>query len=166
MEPGQGRGTFRNPFNRSPSTRDLLASLTADVRTLAHQELALARAEMREAFQDVLRIAMLLGAAAGALAIAGVWVAVAATRAFAALFAVPLWAAYALAGLALAIVGGILIAVAQQQLRRVPLLPKTKESLALLWTPTRSSESSPVRDVASATHSPRSSAARDETYGS
>jgi hypothetical protein len=149
---------------QSTSTRDLLEALTADVRTLAQQEFALARAESREALQDIARTGLLLSVAAGALAIAGLWITVALTRGLAELFALPLWAAYALIGLALAIFAGVLIAVAQQQIRKVRILPKTKESLALIWSPTRSFVSSPTHAPASPTHSPRSSSARDEPH--
>jgi hypothetical protein len=107
----------------------LLGDLIGDLRTLVHQEIALARAETAETLESALIPALLFGAAISMLAAGGLWILIAVTRGFADLFALPIWAAYAVVGLLLAIAGGLLIAVAQYQVRGIRVLPKTRRSL-------------------------------------
>jgi hypothetical protein len=119
------------------STGELVRDLVADMRMLARQEFALARAEVREETRQIAAAVALLAAAAAAAALAGIWLLVATTRALAAMFLWPLAAAYALVGAVLALTAAICGLVAWHQLRRIRLLPLTRETLAahVRWTP-------------------------------
>lgn len=111
------------------STAQMVSDLAADVRTLVRQEIALARAEIREELSKLVIAALIGGVAAASLAAGGLWLLLAATRAVAAMFGWPLGAAYAVLGLALAIGGAIFAVVARSQLRAIKLLPRTRETL-------------------------------------
>ncbi len=107
----------------------LVGDLLADVRILVRQEVALARAEIREELSHLLVIVALGGVALGMLAVAGLWILIAATRAIATIFQWPLSAVYAAVGAALAIVGLVLLAIAWRQVYKLRVLPKTRETL-------------------------------------
>ena len=114
---------------RDTSITQLIADLVSDVRTLIRQELALARAELRDELGRVLRAATLLAVALGALAVAGLWLLVAITRAIATVFAWPLAVVYALVGGVLAVIAIVLLAVAWSQVRGLQLVPRTRDTL-------------------------------------
>ena len=115
--------------DRDTSIAQLIADLVNDVRTLIRQELALARAELREELGRVLRAAALLAVALGTLAVGCLWLLVALTRAIAAVFIWPLAIVYALVGGILALVAIVLLAVAWGQIRGLRLVPKTRDTL-------------------------------------
>jgi uncharacterized membrane protein YqjE len=110
--------------------RQLLGDLFTDVRTLVRQEIALARAEIREERRRLLVIGALLGAALSALALAGLWLLVALTRAIADIFNWPLWGVYAAVGVVLGAVALVLLLVVWNQLHKLRFPPKTRETLA------------------------------------
>jgi TRAP-type C4-dicarboxylate transport system permease small subunit len=111
------------------SIAQLAANVLTDVRTLVRQELALARAELREELTRILALVAVLAVAAGALAVGGLWLLIAATRTIAEVFGWPLAAVYGAIGAALGVVGLVLLAVAWRQARRLQVLPKTRETL-------------------------------------
>ena len=111
------------------STMQLLNQLITDVRTLLRQELALARAEIREEVAQLVIALALFAVAAGTLAIAGLWVLIAVTRGLASIFGWPLAAVYAGVGGALGIIGLVLLAVVWHQVRTIRMLPRTRETL-------------------------------------
>jgi Putative Actinobacterial Holin-X, holin superfamily III len=115
--------------NRDVSTAQLIRDLLGDVRTLVRQEVALARAEIREELRHLAIAAAASVAAAGALAVAGLWMLIAVTRTIAHVFNWPLAAVYAGIGLALAIIGLVLIAVTWRLLRALRMLPRTRATL-------------------------------------
>jgi uncharacterized membrane protein YqjE len=113
-----------------PSTVELIREIFTDLRTLVRQELALARAEIREEQRELLTALVLLSAAIAFLSAAGIWLLVAVTRGLAAVFEWPLWGVYAGVGLTLALIGGVVAAVAWHRLRTLRVLPKTRDSLS------------------------------------
>ena len=119
--------TVRNKDNAS--TLELVRDLLRDVRTLMHQETALARAEIREQIGQAVVALAVLAVAAGTLGLAGLWILVGVTRGIAYLFNWPLAAVYAAVGAALGIVGLVLLAIVWHQLRTLEMLPKTRETL-------------------------------------
>jgi hypothetical protein len=114
---------------RDASILQLVRDLLSDIRTLLRQEVALARAEIREELGRVLVVAALAAVAAGTLAIAGLWILVAVTRAIAYLFVWPLATVYAGVGVVLGMIGLLLAAIAWRQVRALTVLPKTRATL-------------------------------------
>jgi hypothetical protein len=114
---------------RDVSTAQLVGELLADIRMLMRQEVALARAEVREELAQVLIAFALAAVAAGALGIAGLWILVAVTRGIAFLFTWPLASVYAGVGIVLGVIGLALAGVAWRQVHKLRLLPKTRETL-------------------------------------
>jgi hypothetical protein len=111
------------------SMTQLISNLLGDVRTLIRQEMALARAEFREELGRILMMVVLLTAAGGALALAGLWILVGVTRAIAAIFKWPLAGVFAGIGIALGVIGVVLLAVVWRQVQTLKVLPKTREAL-------------------------------------
>jgi hypothetical protein len=67
------------------------------------------------------------------LAVAGLWILVALTRAIADMFNWPLWGVYGVVGGACGVVGLILLLVVRNQLQKLRLLPRTRETLTGRW---------------------------------
>jgi hypothetical protein len=131
---------------RDGSVTSLLADILGDVGTLVRKELELARVEIRSdllSFKTPATL-LLLGAAllaAGCivtLVAAGVWIAW--------LRLWPQWAGYAIAALALLLLGAILLALALRRLRTANLYPeRTAETLqeSYQWLTNRSASTRP-----------------------
>jgi uncharacterized membrane protein YqjE len=117
------------PHEHDASITQLISNLLGDVRTLIRQEVALARAEFREELGRIIMMLVLLATAGGALALAGLWLLVGITRAIAAIFNWPLAAVYAGVGIALAVLGAVLLAIVWRQAQTLKVLPKTRETL-------------------------------------
>ena len=84
-----------------PSLTQLISNLLGDVRTLIRQEVALA----------------------------GLWILVGVTRAVAAVFKWPLAGVFAGIGIALGVIGVVLLAIVWRQAQTLKVLPKTRETL-------------------------------------
>ena len=110
-------------------TMQLISQLLTDVRTLLRQELALARAEIREELAQVVIALAVFAVALGTLALAGLWILIAVTRGIASIFGWPLAAVYAGVGGALGVIGLVLLAVVWHQVRTIRMLPRTRETL-------------------------------------
>lgn len=111
------------------STLQLVGDLLKDLRLLLRQEVALARAEVREELGRVISAAALAAIAVGTLSIAGLWLLIAVTRGIATVFNWPVAAVYAGVGAVIGIIGVVLAAVAWRQVRTLRVLPKTRETL-------------------------------------
>jgi hypothetical protein len=107
----------------------LVGDLLKDLRLLLRQEVALARAEVREELGRVISAAALAAIAVGTLSIAGLWLLIAVTRGIATVFNWPVAAVYAGVGAVIGIIGVVLAAVAWRQVRTLRVLPKTRETL-------------------------------------
>jgi hypothetical protein len=124
------------------STTQLIRQLVSDVRTLLRQEVALARAEIREELSQIIIALAVCAVAVGTLAIAGLWVLIAVTRGIASIFGWPLAAVYAGVGGTLGIIGLVLLAVVWHRLRAIRILPQTRETLTehLQWATHRADQ--------------------------
>jgi hypothetical protein len=111
------------------STVQLISQVITDLRTLMRQEVALARAEIREELAQLFATAAMAVVAAGILGVAGIWILVAVTRGIAVVFGFPLSLVYVGVGIVLAIIGVVLLAVARHRVRRLRVLPETRETL-------------------------------------
>ena len=106
-----------------PSIGELMHDLIDNVQTLFHEEIELARTEIRGELDDAKQVGLSL-ATAGALLGAGALLPVLAlAEGIAALFRWPTWVGYGVTGLLLAAVGAVRLAAARQQLRRLNLVP-------------------------------------------
>lgn len=116
-------------MERQESIVELVREVVNDVSTLVRQEIALARAELREESQRAIRAAIMGTVAAGALGLALLWLLIALTQGLAAAFGWPLWSVYAGVGLVLALVGGVLLSAARKRFTTIEVLPKTRQTL-------------------------------------
>jgi protein-S-isoprenylcysteine O-methyltransferase Ste14 len=119
---------------------ELIRSLLADTRSLIRDEVALARAEIREELSAAKTVAVAFGAATVAAVIGAVLFFVAAGSAIASLLAWPAWTGYAI--VAVLLLGGA-FALAQygrSQVARIRGLPKTTETVKenLAWMQSKS----------------------------
>jgi hypothetical protein len=120
------------------STFQLIGELVDEVRTLLRQEVALARAELREEAVRLMAVVALGAIAAGTLAIAGLWLLIAITRALASVFALSLAIVYAGVGIVLGIVGLVMMAIVWRQVASLRVLPRTRQTLRDgPWAPRR-----------------------------
>ena len=120
------------------STFQLIGELVDEVRTLLRQEVALARAELREEAVRLMAVVALGAIAAGTLAIAGLWLLIAITRALASVFALSLAIVYAVVGIVLGIVGLVMMAIVWRQVASLRVMPRTRQTLRDgPWAPRR-----------------------------
>jgi len=122
------------------SIPQLIKSLFEDTRELIREELALARAEIREELSRLQTVAVAFGAAAVAGAIGVVVLCIAVASAIAYFLAWPAWAGYAITALVLLAAAFGLMKYGQQQLGDVRALPKTTETVKenLTWMQNKS----------------------------
>ncbi|HZT75308.1 MAG TPA: phage holin family protein [Vicinamibacterales bacterium] len=116
-------------YENQESTTSLLGRVIDDARELFREEVALARAEIREEASAWLSAG---GAIAGGAVVLGVGVCfllVFVALGAAALFHWPNWAGFLLVGGILAIAGGIALMAGRLRAHRILTLPKTTESV-------------------------------------
>jgi uncharacterized membrane protein YqjE len=115
---------------RELSVGTLVSSIVSDVQTLARQEIALAREEIKEEVNTAKDAAIKLGIAAGVLAIGGIFLLTTLALGIADLFNWPAWAGFAVVGLILAVGGGVLLVSGQKSVKQVKPVPeKTIETM-------------------------------------
>lgn len=115
---------------REASVGNLVSSIVGDVQTLARQEIALAREEIKEELDTAKSAAIKLGIAAGVLVVGALFLLVALALGIAALFDWPAWAGFAVVGLIFAIVGGVLLVLGQNDAKQIKPVPeKTVETM-------------------------------------
>lgn len=108
----------------------LLEEVSSDLQTLVKQEIALARAELYERFDDAREIGIAFALGGGLLAVGGLLLVLMLAQAIADLFDWPEWAGYAVLGTLFTVVGAIRVYAAQQQARSTEFLPQqTLESV-------------------------------------
>jgi Putative Actinobacterial Holin-X, holin superfamily III len=114
---------------QSDSITHTIGRLIDDVRELFREEVALARAELRQEVSAFGAAAMQMGAGAAAGLFAVGFLLLAIAQGFAALVGWPAWGGY----LAMAIVLGLIAAVAlmtgRKKARSIPAVPQTVESI-------------------------------------
>src|SRR5262245_22922678 len=123
------------------SFTELVHNLLVDTRDLVREEIALARAEIREEMSKVGAVATALGGAALAGSIGVVLLCVALGGAVAFLVNWPPWAGYGLVAIVLLVVAALLGFYGWRRLAAVRALPRTTATVKenLEWIRTRSS---------------------------
>ena len=119
-------------YEREPDTSmsQLISGIVGDAQDLVRKEIALARQEVREELGAAKAAGIKLGIAGTVLAIGGLLLVLAVAQGIADLFNWPTWAGYALVGVILAIVGGVLLSAAQRQIKNInPVPERTVETM-------------------------------------
>jgi protein-S-isoprenylcysteine O-methyltransferase Ste14 len=108
----------------------LISGIVGDAQELVRKEIALARQEVREEIDAAKNAGIKLGIAGAVLAVGGLLVVLAIAQGIADLLNWPVWAGYALVGVVLAIVGGVLLSAGQRQIKSVhPVPERTVETI-------------------------------------
>ena len=120
----------------------LIRGLLEDTRDLIREEIALARAEIRDQIANAQTVAVAFGSAALAALLAGVLFCIALGGAIAKIFDLSAWAGYAIVGVLLVIAALVLFLYGQFRLARVRAIPKTTETIKenLAWMQSKSAE--------------------------
>jgi len=106
------------------SFASLLSGAINDIRELFRQEISLARVEIRDELANLKSAVIKLSAAAVALLLGALLLLTALSRGLAVFFDMPIWAGFAIVGGLLAILGGVLLAVAWPNLRAIGPVPE------------------------------------------
>jgi len=115
---------------RDSSIATLLGGIVGDAQQLVHQEIALARQEIREEISTAKDAGVQLAIAGAVLAIGGLLLVLMLAQGLADLLNWPTWAGYGVVGVVLAIIGYILFSSAQQRAKQLrPVPEKTVETL-------------------------------------
>ena len=113
-----------NPeLGHGESIRGLIRGILADIRTLIHEEIALARVEIREQAGRARAAAVSFGMAAAALLFAGTFLLIALAAAIADLLDWPIWAGFLVVAVLLSAAGWLTLASGRSQLRNVHAVP-------------------------------------------
>jgi hypothetical protein len=105
------------------SIRGLIRGILTDVRTLIHEEISLARVEMREQAGRARAAAISFGMAAGALVFAGTFLLIAVATAIADMLDWPVWAGFLVVAVLLGIIGMVTLSSGRTQMRKVHAVP-------------------------------------------
>jgi hypothetical protein len=116
-------------YESEASVGTLIRGALDDARELIREEIALARAEMRQEAGKLIAAGVQLGIAGVSLWFAGMFLLVAIALGIVALFAWPAWAGFALVSVILGIGGAVMLVSARQAMRRVEPLPRTVSSI-------------------------------------
>jgi len=117
-------------LERDSSIATLLGGIVGDAQQLVHQEIALARQEIREEISTAKDAGVQLAIAGAVLAIGGLLLVLMLAQGLADLLNWPTWAGYGVVGVVLAIIGYILFSSAQQRAKQLrPVPEKTVETL-------------------------------------
>jgi hypothetical protein len=111
------------------SVPSLIRGALDDVRELFREELALARAEMREELGKATASAARFGAGGVALWFAAMFLLVTIALVISSLLEWPAWAGFGIVALVLAIAGAVLVMSGRSALRDVRPMPRTLQSM-------------------------------------
>jgi uncharacterized membrane protein YqjE len=113
-----------NPeLGHGETIRGLVRGILTDIRTLIHEEIALARVEIREQAGKARAAAISFGVAAAALLFAGTFLLIAIATAIADLLNWPIWAGFLAVAVLLSAAGLITLASGRTQLKSVHAVP-------------------------------------------
>jgi len=120
-----------NATDSPASMTELVGGIVSDMQTLLRQELQLAKTEMRQEWDKTKTAAGAMAAGAGMLTVSGLllcWALVYLLNWAAP--GLPLWACFAIVGVALGLIGGILIGVGRSKAADVHVVPpQTAETM-------------------------------------
>jgi putative superfamily III holin-X len=116
-------------YENDQSTMSLVQRVIDDARELFREEVALARAEIREEASAWAAAAGSMAAGGAVLAAAALFVLVAVALGAAALFRWPDWAGFLLVGVLLAVAGAVAFKAGRARARRILTLPRTTETV-------------------------------------
>jgi len=120
----------REQAGNGPSAAGLLGGIVGDIQELVRKEIALARQETLEEIGKLKTAGIALACAGAVLAVSGVLLVLSLAQGLADLVNWPAWASYVLIGGVLAIVGFILLSLAQKRLKHIhPVPEKTVETV-------------------------------------
>ena len=113
-----------NPeLGHGETIRGLVRGILTDIRTLIHEEIALARVEIREQAGKARAAAISFGMAAAALVFAGTFLLIAMATAIADLFGWPIWAGFLVMAVLLGAAGVFTFLSGRTQLKSVHAVP-------------------------------------------
>jgi Na+/melibiose symporter-like transporter len=112
------------PATHTESFGGLIRGILSDLQTLIREEVALARAEIREQAARARTAAFSFGVAAGALLCGATFLLIAIAMGVADLLNWPVWAGFLIVALVLSVVGFVALSSGRRQLRKVHALPE------------------------------------------
>jgi len=120
-----------NTAESPASMTELVGGIVSDLQTLLRQELHLAKTEIRQEWDKTKSAAGSMAAGAGLLTVAGLLLSFALVHLLSALApGLPLWACFALASVALGLIGGVLVVAGRTKASEVHIIPQqTAESM-------------------------------------
>jgi hypothetical protein len=120
-----------NTGDSPTSVTQLVSGIVTDLQTLMRQELQLARSEMRHEWEKTKTAAGAMAAGASLLTVAGLLICFALVHLLAYLApGLPLWACFGIIGVALGLIGGILVGAGRAKASDINIVPpQTAESL-------------------------------------
>lgn len=111
-------------YNSEPTIAQLVSDLVVDVKQLMRQELALAKHEIQGEIRKTTGALVALGTGIGLAALGGLLLIIMVVHLLNALTELPLWACYGIVGGVCAMVGGVLLYRAKNQMARIDIVPK------------------------------------------
>jgi hypothetical protein len=120
-----------NTGDSPTSVTHLVSGIVTDVQTLIRQELQLARSEMRQEWEKTKTAAGTMAAGASLLTVAGLLICFALVHLLAYLApGLSLWACFGIIGVALGLIGGILVGAGRAKASDINVIPpQTAETL-------------------------------------
>jgi putative superfamily III holin-X len=113
---------------REPLTH-LIQNVVDDLRDLFREEVALARAEIRQEVSAWSSAAISMAAGGAVAAVGALFILLGIAQGIAMLFGWPAWGGYLLIGVLLAIGGGVAVLAGRRRTQTIPTLPRTTETV-------------------------------------
>jgi protein-S-isoprenylcysteine O-methyltransferase Ste14 len=108
----------------TPRVTELVSGIIADVQNLVRQEVALAKAEVKEEWAKTKTAAVAFAAAAGVAVLSVILVCFAVVYFLNWLTVMPLWACFGIVGVVLGIAGAVLFYSGKTQASRINVVPR------------------------------------------
>jgi len=120
-----------NTADSPASVTQLVAGIVTDLQTLMRQELLLAKTEMLQEWEKTKTAAGTMAAGAGLLTVSGLLLCFGLVYLLKELAAgLPMWACFAIVGVALGLIGGILVGAARAKASDINIIPpQTAETM-------------------------------------